>query len=337
MASQEHLPSRFLPELKLASRPALLVLVTLLLIVPGAALKGWQTKPRAELAGFNLPPAAPSLKLDDNSAETLWHGPVLTAAKEAGDSDPGPEKPIAAPGEENAAGKEEQSAPDSDGAYKIPDLATEPPKLETAQGIATELSAPPVFEEEMFRYSQRGETPMIRNWKMLGLQTLLAAALAAAPNPASAEEPKEGQAKKVTLEDLKKSLDSIQKDIDKLPALALNVDRIDDDLKKLKDHVVQLQKEVDSLRGGRTSFYRGPAAGAGQVRLENAFPAEMTVVINQVPYRLAPNESRIVSLPAGPFFYEVPSIQGFVLRQRDVAPNETFTIRVFPQQPPAIP
>jgi hypothetical protein len=331
---KEHIPTRFLPELKLASRPALLALATILLVGPGAVLKYWQTRPPAKSAGFDLPTGAPSLKLDDTSAETLGSQPAPAFEGKVDETNASPVEPIAAIQGENVSPSQDAPAPvpasagnlqlpDSDGPYKIPDPAAEPPKLE----IANEPSAPQVFEEETFRYSPRGETPMIRNWKMIGLQTVLAAALAASPNPTYAQEGSEGKKNSdekagPSLKDLKKSLDSIQKDVEKISAMA-------EHFKKIHDRVDRLQKELNE---SRRAFGRDPTRPAsGRVRLVNTFPGEMRIVLNSIVYPLAPQETRDVPVPAGRFAYEVLNIQGFGTRTRDILANETFTITVHPQ------
>jgi hypothetical protein len=333
---KEHIPTRFLPELKLASRPALLALATLLLVGPGAVLKYWQTRPPAKSAGFDLPTGAPSLKLDDTSAETLGSQPAPAFEGKVDETNASPVEPIAAIQGENVSPSQNAPAPaptsagnlqlpDLAGPYKIPDPAAEPPKLE----IANEPSAPQVFEEETFRYSPRGETPMIRNWKMLGLQTVLAAALAASPNPTYAQEGSEGKKNSdekagPSLKDLKKSLDSIQKDVEKISAMA-------EDIKKLNERVDRLQKELDDSRKRSTSFYAPTQPPTGRIRLVNTFPGEMRIVLNSIVYPLAPQETRDVPVPAGRFAYEVLNIQGFGTRTRDILANETFTITVHPQ------
>src|SRR5207245_8001128 len=129
------------------------------------------------------------------SAETLGSQPAPAFEGKVDETNASPVEPIAAIQGENVFPSQDAPAPvpasagnlqlpDSDGPYKIPDPAAEPPKLE----IANEPSAPQVFEEETFRYSPRGETPMIRNWKMLGLKTVLARALAASSSPGIAED-----------------------------------------------------------------------------------------------------------------------------------------------------
>jgi hypothetical protein len=348
---KDHLPTWFLPELKLAARPALLVLATLLLVGLGAVLKHWQPSPRAESAGFDLIAGTPSPKLDITSAETPESQSAPAFAREAENTESGPEQPTGAVPVVNLSTTQDIAAPDaaaelhlpdSSGPYKMPDLAAEPPKVETAEAVPiSEFSAPQVFDEETFRNSQRGETPMIRNWKMLGLQTVLAAALAAAPDSSYAlddqNQGKEGKSGKSsdtrepTLTDLKKSLDSIQREIDKIPTMALNVNLIGEDLKKLREKVDRLEKEIEGLNKRSTSLYGPRPVGTGHIRLENTYPREITVILNQTSYPLVPGQTATVSVPAGPFTYQVVNIPDFGVRNRDVLPNETFSITVFPQ------
>jgi ribosomal protein L29 len=294
----------------------------------------------------------PSPKLDITSAETPESQSAPAFAREAENTESSPEQPTGAVPVVNLSATQDIAAPDaaaelhlpdSSGPYKMPDLAAEPPKVETAEAVPiSEFSAPEVFDEETFRNSQRGETPMIRNWKMLGLQTVLAAALAAAPSSSYAlddqNQGKEGKpgknsdTKEPSLKELKESLDTIKKDLDSLRAEVLNANlATSGEIKKLKDQIAQLQKDVDTLRGRSTSLYGPRPAGTGHIRLENTYPREITVILNQTSYPLAPGQTMTVSVPAGPFTYQVVNIPGFPVRNRDVLPNETFSITVFPQ------
>ena len=63
---QDRLPAWLLPEVKLASRPALLALILLLLVGLGAVLAGWSSRP--ESADFDL--------LADPSSHWRWAGSV---------------------------------------------------------------------------------------------------------------------------------------------------------------------------------------------------------------------------------------------------------------------
>jgi hypothetical protein len=179
---------------------------------------------------------------------------------------------------------------------------------------------------------------------VLGLQTVLAAALAAAPSSSYAlddqNQGKEGKpgknsdTKEPTLKDLKESLDKITRDLDLIRPKVIDASLLADDIKKLKEQVARLQADVDALRNrpsSSTSLYGPTAAGTGHVRLENIYPGEITVVLNQTRYPLAPGQTMTVSVPAGPFTYQVVNIPGFPVRNRDVLPNETFSITVFPQ------
>ncbi len=353
---KDHLPTWFLPELKLSARPALLVLATLLLVGLAAVLKHWQPSPRAESAGFDLLAGSPSPKLDITSAETPESQSVPAFAREAENTESGPEQPTRAIPVGNVSSTQDIPAPDaaaelqlpdSSGPYKMPDLAAETPKVETAEAVPmNEFSAPQVFDEETFRNSQRGETPMIRNWKMLGLQTVLAAALAAAPSPTYAlddqTQNKEGKSggknsdtKEPSLADLKKSLDTIKKDLDSLRADILNSKlATSGEIEKLKNQVVRLQADLDALRNrpaSSTSLYGPRPAGTGHIRLENTYPGEIAVVINQTRYPLAQGQTLTLAVPAGPFSYQVLNRPDLGIRNRDVLPNETFSITVYPQ------
>ena len=135
----ERLPSWLLPEVRLASRPALLSLVLLLLFGLGAVLACWSTRAPIEFTDFDLNTARSSPKLDITSAESPI-GPSAAAVPSEADESGWFTK---APGDTSPKNQPvvlEIPAPDSNdsaGAYKIPDLPEAPvaqapdsPKLE---------------------------------------------------------------------------------------------------------------------------------------------------------------------------------------------------------------
>src|SRR5207245_324374 len=98
--------------------------------------------------------------------------------------------------------------------------------------------------------------------------------------------------KKVTLEDLKESLNSIQK---KLEENKRGADLMDNDLRTLKEKVAQLQRDVDSLKASRTTTANYPpnpplAPSAGRIRLVNTWPEKITVFLNDRSFPLEPNQ-----------------------------------------------
>ena len=151
----DHLPAWLLPEVKLASRPALLALILLLLVGMGAVLAGWST--RQESADFDLLADPSSHKLD------------ITSAPEPANSVPATSSDVGLMAQGSAAPEGpavlEIPAPDptdSPGAYKIPDLPAETTPSPSSAPAPISFDAGNLFVES----SLRGDTPMMRTWKM---------------------------------------------------------------------------------------------------------------------------------------------------------------------------
>jgi hypothetical protein len=236
----------------------------------------------------------------------------------------------------------------------------------------TESVAPPILEppaiiepalENGYRNSHRGDSPMIRNWNMLAAQALLVGALvpaaAQAQTPTSDTPPKPIDPALVSkqLEDLKKSIDAMEKRLgDSLLAMGKDVrDVINDfqnfktdanlklgkaqaDIDDLKKQLAQVRQDFDGGKSRPPSREAGyaappgspPAAGTGRVRLVNTFSDAMTIIVNAKAYQLAPGETKLSdALPAGTFTYEVLGVQPS--RERQLAANETFTVTVHPR------
>jgi hypothetical protein len=203
---------------------------------------------------------------------------------------------------------------------------------------------------------------MTTRWKMLGLSTLLAAAVAVAPARAEdTDTPKLTDSQKLDLllqqcKDMQRSLatlDSIKDDLKTLRAKTeMLQDRVDglhgrlnsmttankdvfdgfhERLRKLEADLDALHKQLDSQT--RVSGY-GPTASPpsppppGTIRLRSTYPALVTVVVNGTSYQLAPGETRdLAGQPAGTFTYEVLGMQP--LKTVTLGPKEAFTINVF--------
>lgn len=206
---------------------------------------------------------------------------------------------------------------------------------------------------------------MMSNWKVLGLEMMLAWTLAAAnppyaqaadnlaPNDQGGSSDKPAKAldreelKKLIGEVLDQKLEKVKKDIaDDFQARFLNKgieaqnsfreqlkELRDGDLKAIQDELSRLRAELNALKKAgppTTSAYAGapPSGATGKVRLINTFPQPQTVLINGRPYGLAPNETRTFDLPAGSFTYEVRGVTE--TRTKTVNANETFTIDIHP-------
>ncbi len=324
---QDRLPAWLLPEVKLASRPALLALILLLLVGLGAVLAGWSSRP--ESANFDLLADPSSHKLDSTSVDKPDHSaPAISS--DAGLMAQGPAvSPIG-----DGPVVLEIPAPDladSPGPYKVPDLPAETPPLQSAE--QSPAPAPISFDAGTFR----GDPPMMPTWKLLGYPAILAAALTTTPSSLSAGDDGKQQnsdTKKVTLEDLKESLNSIQKKLEEKKRTA--------DL--LESKIAQLERDVASLMRSRTTTANYPpntaiAPSTGRIRLVNTWPEKITVFLNDRTFYVEPNrEVTVADMPAGSFTYEILEsrpdnsiVQIKEKQPRALAANETFTIHVHPR------
>ena len=187
---------------------------------------------------------------------------------------------------------------------------------------------------------------MIRTWKMLGYPAILAAALSTAPQLASADDKPTSDSKaEPSMRELKDAIEGIRR---KLDSNVLNCNVVAEDVRKLRDQVAQLQKDVESLRTrSSTSNYPstiapnggGVSVGNGRVRLINHWPERITVFLNNRSYSLEPDQQLTAEgMPAGDFTYEIMAVRpdGNILpikskQTRALAASETFTIQVHPQ------
>jgi outer membrane murein-binding lipoprotein Lpp len=195
---------------------------------------------------------------------------------------------------------------------------------------------------------------MIRTWRMLGVETVLAAALTA---PAFA-----GQTDGTKLEDksdtilkevrdLKKRFDELEsslknkiENLDTSNSLKLAQARMD--LEELRKQVQQMRQDLDATRSreiaalrrdlddmtkGRQSLYPAPApTPTGRLQLRNTFPEMVLILVNNKPYHIFPGQNVLTDpIPAGTFNYEVVGIQPQVART--LTANETYTIHVYPR------
>jgi hypothetical protein len=194
--------------------------------------------------------------------------------------------------------------------------------------------------------SQLGDSPMMRNWKLVSLHTLLAGVLAAAPTNAADTDgvtdlPGIAKQLKEVKESLKSIKDTLNQDIlsrkDQATQTDLKIQKAQSEIKDLRTQIEQLQRDVVALSASpsRVSGYPAngvtpAAAGLGRLRLVNNFAAPMTIAVNRMTYPLAPGETRIIeAVPAGKFTYEVLGVQP--PQERTLAVAETFTVTVFPR------
>lgn len=92
----------------------------------------------------------------------------------------------------------------------------------------------------------------------------------------------------------------------------------------------QLEKMLQQIKGG-PYVAKFPPSGSGKIVLVNNTAEEITVLINNMSYRVAPFSAYpLEGQPAGLFSYEVLSPTFGVLRKNTTSlnANETFTIRI---------
>jgi hypothetical protein len=86
------------------------------------------------------------------------------------------------------------------------------------------------------------------------------------------------------------------------------------DLKKLKDDVAKLRQDLDGVQKKSTSLSPGtPGAGTpgaatpamGTVKIINDYPVEITMMVNNGTYRVAPKAELTVHVPVGEFSYQL--------------------------------
>jgi hypothetical protein len=322
-------------------RPALLVLLALLLAGLGAALAYLQATPAPTLAGIDLPEEPPSLNLNLTSAEAP---PSAIAAAPESESDraqvvvpelgaPARAAPLAV-----AAAVPEQKAPE-------PVIATPsamPAVVMTidAGNAAPELAPPAIPLENCYaiRTPHRGDSPMIRTWNALGLPLVLAGALAVPAAAGQAAEPNRDDVIIRDLRELRSAVEALTKVVNEFRSASLNTDleiqRNKGEIAEIRRTITQLRQDLESLSQRqaterRSAYQPTPQTPTGRIRLVNTYMQSVTVALNGRAYTLLPGQTRAIeSMPVGPFTYEVLGIVGATNRTLDA--NETFTITVHP-------
>jgi hypothetical protein len=323
----------------LPARPGLLALILLLLLGLCGALASGQGR-HLQSAGIDLLAGASSPKLNITSAET----PPKAA--------PQPEPDRVGLGSQEVKDASVILPPVSPG--DAPPL--EPPTMTPMTSVE-----PALENGYADRNSQPGDSPMMRNWKMLAFQTLLAGTLIPASAQAQATgsdappKPPDTAAILKEIQELKKTVSAMegkvagsframQEDMDKrLKKLEddgvganLKIEKTQTDIEDLKKQLAQLRQDLDAVRNrapaNRESGYTPPAnpplAATGRVRLVNTYMDPMTIIVNGARYQVAPGETRLSEpVPAGNFSYEVLGVQPRL--ERNLAANETFTVTVY--------
>jgi len=199
---------------------------------------------------------------------------------------------------------------------------------------------------------------MRRNWKLCQA-ALLAAALLTVHSSAVGQVDKGPEGDKAateaqktlqllirlqeSIDQLKKQGDDLQRQVSNLPdeqridyqirkTLAKELTDTKDEMSALRQPLDLLQRDVASLKSRNSPLvaFSSPATPV-RIKLINTFPSQMTVIVNERSYRLAPGATEVLeNIPAGQFTYQVLGVQPDML-VRSLSPNETFTITVYPR------
>jgi hypothetical protein len=216
-----------------SARPPLMLLLVLLAVGLQVALTVWATRPTASPPEIDLLTSSNSFNLNTNSAEddAVLPGPAVFVQSDVPDA------------------RAEQLPP------ALPEVPLEPPRLlgvgETAPVVAAPATDPVTYA---IYTTFRGDSPMMRHWKLIGLQTALAAALTAPTLAAAEPEPKlppplatpdKSDEILKKLSDFKKTLDSLETSLRK-DLTDLRNDQLNSNLKvqKLQGDVTKLQETI---------------------------------------------------------------------------------------------
>lgn len=217
-------------------------------------------------------------------------------------------------------------------------LARELVEMEAHQGkpVPPAPLAPIIDEQQpvgsvpsTFSPMHPGETYMIRNWKALGLSTILLAAFSSpalsAPEDVAKDDKTPATAKDIA--ELKKAINTLSQN------LAVFDQNVGKDIDALKKQVESLQKEVDSLKKGpTTTTVLKPAANA-RLELTNDYPYQIDFVVNEATYQVAPGMTRVLNLPVGSTYtFRIPQLTGYQANQTRSIGADGRQIRVYTLQ-----
>jgi hypothetical protein len=115
------------------------------------------------------------------------------------------------------------------------------------------------------------------------------------------------------------------------------------EVKKLKDEVAALNKQIEEMKRSTTSLRPGtgttgpgpapvptdPLANKGFVRVVNDYKTEITIVVNNQSYRVAAGTALSIPVPAGEFTYQLLNDPTHIAPIRStVEATKTVTLRV---------
>jgi hypothetical protein len=103
-----------------------------------------------------------------------------------------------------------------------------------------------------------------------------------------------------------------------------------EEIKRLKNTIAELDKELKSLKTQtslRPTVTVPEAKPKGIVKVVNEYPVEISMVINDKSYRVAPNTKIDVEVPAGDFSYQLLQ-SGAAVTKSVIKDKETVTLRI---------
>jgi hypothetical protein len=325
-----------LARVSLAPRPGLLVLICLLFVGLWAILARYHPNPGSGSGEFVLHTKSASSNLNDTSAETAerhWNSPF---------------------DEEVDTGHHVANADEATRANPVPAPQPAPlPPVDAPAILLVSADQPPAELCYLNRDLHRGDTPMLRTWRLIAFNTLFATLLAT-PRPTAASEGPPSDSKKLDeiqkqLDELKKSVKAIQTAVGSLGTLDtelrnlrtdnnLALQKTQNDVNALRDEISKLKDDVEALRRRLATPARTAASPptdtppqpvTGRVELQNTWPEPMSVAVNRVIYRVQPGETRLTDpLPVGTFTYEVIGVTPPITRS--LTANQVYQIHIHP-------
>ena len=104
-----------------------------------------------------------------------------------------------------------------------------------------------------------------------------------------------------------------------------------EEIKRLKNKIADLEGDIKALRTQQTTAQKPvivpEARPKGTVKVVNEYPVEITILVNDRSYRVAPNTKVEVEVPAGEFVYQLPQ-SGTALTRSVIKDKETVTLRI---------
>src|SRR5262249_46192965 len=98
-----------------------------------------------------------------------------------------------------------------------------------------------------------------------------------------------------------------------------------EEIKRIKTRVEAVEAQVNAMK--TSTSLRPPTDGRGTVRVVNEYPVEVSIVINEKSYRVAPGATLSVEIPAGEFTYQLLQT-GATATKSTIKDKEVVTLRV---------